>query len=157
MKPPFSYEDFIAKCNGFITSRDIAIIKELARLEIGSIDGVSNETIKKWIMFDTGLRNELVKARAMRLHKDAAKYLHPGGYSEIAITHIALSAYREPALLEAEKILDLARWNFLEGLSAGHYFDSNILFIYALKLLILERWERIKQADKNALLAEVIK
>ncbi|MCM8789473.1 MAG: DUF2764 domain-containing protein, partial [Candidatus Omnitrophica bacterium] len=85
----------------------------------------------------------------LRLHKDALKYLRLEGYSDIMITHIALSAYKEPALVEAERILDLARWNFLDDLSISHYFDSDILFIYVLKLLILERWERIRHGKKD--------
>lgn len=156
MRPPFSYERFINICKDLILDADIALIKELPQLEIESIKDISNETIKKWLMFDTGLRNELVKARAARLRKDSAKRLRGDGITDIAITHIAFSAYRNPSILEAEKILDLARWNALEELAAGHYFDRDALFIYSLKLLIVQRWEKIKQADKPKLFEEAM-
>ena len=121
-----------------------------------TIKDISNQTVRKWFMFDTGLRNELVRQRAVRLHKDPNQYLRMDGYADLSITHIALSAYRNPAILEAEKILDYARWSALEELAMGHYFDSDALFIYALKLLIVERWEKIKEADKPKLFEEVI-
>jgi hypothetical protein len=157
MRPPFSFEQFVKRCRDFISKEDMSIIEELPKLEIGGVDGISNETVKQWLMFDTGIRNELVKARSARLRRDPAKYLRMDGYSDVSITHIALSAYKSPEILDAEKTLDLARWNKLEELSTGHYFDSDTLFVYALKLLLLERWERIRQADKGALLEEVTK
>jgi len=156
MKPPFSYEDFIARCKGLILEEDITLIKTLPRLEIDTIKDISNETVRKWLVFDTALRNELVRQRAARLHKDPNQYLRMAGYTDLSTTHIALSAYRNPAILEAEKILDTARWGALEELAIGHYFDSDALFIYALKLLIVERWARIKQADNLELFEEVM-
>ena len=35
-------------------------------------------------------------------------------------------------------------------------FDLDFLIVYALKLLILERWEKVNSADKAALLKEVL-
>ena len=67
-----------------------------------------------------------------------------------------MSAERNPAAQEAELILDRARWDFLEELSFGHYFDLDVLVIYACKLKILWRWEEVRRADKKALLEEVL-
>ena len=63
-----------------------------------------------------------------------------------------MTAYRNTSILEAEKILDQARWNFLEALSFGHYFDFDYLLVYGLKLAILARWDKIQKADKEQLL-----
>jgi hypothetical protein len=41
--------------------------------------------------------------------------------------------------LEAERLLNRARWQFLEELEVGHYFDVERLVIYSLKLQLLER------------------
>jgi hypothetical protein len=54
-------------------------------------------------------------------------------------------------------MLDEARWRMLEELCVGHYFDLDFLIIYALKLLILERWQRIRTADGGRLLEEVLR
>jgi len=39
-------------------------------------------------------------------------------------------------------------------LSTGHYFDLDLLITYAYKLLILQRWENIREADKKILLEQ---
>jgi len=41
--------------------------------------------------------------------------------------------------LEAESLLNRARWQFLEQLEVGHYFDVERLVVYSLKLQLLER------------------
>ena len=48
-----------------------------------------------------------------------------------------------PDPLEAELYLDRIRWEKLEELEKNHYFDITYLVAYALKLQILERWDRI--------------
>lgn len=50
-----------------------------------------------------------------------------------------------------EKILDEARWQVLDDLGFGHYFDMDSLILYAYKLKILERWEKIYTQDKERL------
>jgi hypothetical protein len=41
--------------------------------------------------------------------------------------------------LEAEALLDRARWSAIERFQGIPYFDRNTVFAYLLKLLILER------------------
>lgn len=108
-------------------------------------------TLKKWVNFEVALRNELVRARAARRKIDPLKFIRLPDHPEAHISHVALAAYRSTSILEAEKILDQERWNFLEYLSFGHYFDFDYLLIYALKLKILERWDKIQKADKQLL------
>ena len=106
--------------------------------------------------FEAALRNELVRIRAHRKHLDASKYLRSDGYADQWITHIAATAYRNPSLIDAQKTLDQDRWKFLDELSTGHYFDLELLMIYARKLSILERWERVRTADADKLLEGVL-
>ena len=153
-KPPFSFEKFLGKCRDTIPQEDVEILEGLKLLGFSDAE---RPVIKSWLSFDAMLRNELVKIRASRKRIGPAQYLQPDGYAGPSIYHIALAAQRNPSPLEGEKILDMERWNFLEGLSSGHYFDLDFLIIYAYKLLILERWERINSADKSALLEEALK
>ena len=113
-------------------------------------------TLKKWNAFDKALRNELVKIRAAHKKLDPLKYMRYEGGADPSITHIAAHAFRTPSLLEGEKILDQARWNFLDELAIGHYFDIDFLTVYANKLLIMERWEKINTLDKVKALEEAI-
>lgn len=156
-KPPFSFEDFIKMCQGLIPETEIELIKLAGAKEL--IYEGRNQALKKWQAFDTLLRNELVKIRAVRKKLDSAKYLRKDGlvFVEPFITHIALSAHRNPSLLEAEKTLDQTRWAYLDDLAIGHYFDLDFLIVYAQKLVILERWERIRTADKPRILEDVLK
>ena len=153
MKPPFSYEEFLQRCAGFIPVQDILVLRGLDSFKI---DSAPTPLIKKWLIFDSLLRNELVKVRASRKKLDPERYLRPDGYAEPAFTHLALAAQRNPSPLEAEKMLDQSRWDFLESLGFGHYFDLDFLIIYAYKLFILQRWERIDLADGQALLKEAV-
>lgn len=152
-KPPLSFAQFIEICKDKISASEIQLIESLGR---GRVFDFLHPALKKWCAFDIALRNELVKIRASRKHIDPLKYLRGDGYTGADIAHIAMSAYRMPSILESEKFLDEERWRRLDELAVGHYFDLDFLIVYALKLLILERWERIGSADKPALLKEVL-
>lgn len=148
-----SFEKFLVKCAELIPQDDFAVLKNLPlQCEYKG----RQPTIRKWVDFDIMLRNELVKLRASRKKIDPAKYLRPDGYAGPALYHAALAAQRSPSPQEAERMLDMERWNFLEGLAFGHYFDLDFLIIYAYKLLILQRWERVGSTDNSKLLEETI-
>jgi hypothetical protein len=154
VKPPFSFKEFLQRCRESIPEKDVEVLENLT---LEGSRAKERPIIKNWLSFDLTLRNELVKLRASRKKIDPTKYLRPDGYASPSFYHIALAAQRNPSPLEGEKILDMERWNFLEGLSLGHHFDLDFLIIYAYKLLILERWERINNVDKSALLEEALK
>jgi hypothetical protein len=156
-KPPFSFEKFLGDCQEFILRKDFTLLKNLPRTIDEYDKRLNNATIEKWLEFDTALRNELVKIRAQMKKIEPEKFLRPGAIFSPGIWHTVMAAQRNPAILEAEEILDQARWEALDDLSFGHYFDIDFLIIYAYKLKILERWERIKLADKERLLQEVLR
>lgn len=154
-RAPLGFEKFLKNCELFIPERDLEILKT------ASISGEYNYEnihpfLRGWHEFDTDLRNELVKVRASRRRVDASKYSRRERYVETTIAHLAINAHRSLSPLEGERMLDNARWQKLEESSFGHYFDLEFLLIYALKLLILERWERIHTADKISLLQETL-
>jgi hypothetical protein len=155
MRPPFSGDKFLEICRQFIPEADIEAIKK-AVISGEYITTDIHPTLKKWQEFDTNLRNELVKIRCLHKHIAPEKYLRADGYVEAHIIHLATAAHRTPDILEAEKLLDQGRWYFLDALSLGHYFDFDFLLVYALKLLILERWDKIMTADKEAVLEEAL-
>jgi len=112
--------------------------------------------VKVWHDFEFGLRNELVKIRAKRRHKNAAAYLRNYLEVEPSFAHKLSEIVRQPQPLEVERALDTLRWNKLDELCFGHYFDIEFLFIYAQKLLILKRWDIIHSAERQQLLDRVI-
>jgi hypothetical protein len=156
-KPPFSFKDFIQKCGSLIPDEEIEVIRGIPSSGAFLVPDGGSEVLKKWKDFDIALRNELVKVRALRKKSDPLKYLRRDEYFQPQIVHIASVALRNPLILEAEKALDLERWRLLEELSCGRYFDFDALLIYALKLLILERWAKISLADKERIMQETLK
>ena len=152
-KMPFSFEKFINSCEGIISEDDVEIIKSLKSITLFTS---LQPTLEKWSNFETSLRNELVKIRAARKHLDPSKYLRKDGLEDVSVSRLAMNAYKSPSALESEKTLDLERWNKLEELSLGHFFDIDFLIVYTIKLLILEKWDRITTADKPKLIEEAL-
>jgi hypothetical protein len=151
---PFSFEKFLNKCQEFIPQEDLEILKSL---QIDDLSEQKIDIIKKFSDFEILLRNELVRLRAVRKNIPLEKYLRTvGQFSDTTIHHLGLTAVRHHSAIEAEKILDQARWNFLDTLLFGHYFDLETLIVYGLKLLILERWDRINKIDKEMVLEKYI-
>jgi hypothetical protein len=155
-RPPISWERFIQLASDLLSQEDVGIFKACTHQKIYEQE-LDQPTLNKWRTFDTALRNELVKVRSSRKKTDPAKYLRQDGFTEPAISHLALNATRNPSILEGERLLDGERWHFLDELALGHYFDLDFLIVYALKLLILERWEKIRAADSKKLLEELIR
>ena len=145
-KPPFGMDKFFSMCEELISGKDLGRLK----------NSLDNELEGEWGEFETALRNELVKIRAARKHMDASRFLRRDGYADQWISHMAITAHRNPSIIEAERMLDQDRWSFLDQLSIGHYFDIELLIIYARKLSILERWERVRIADAGKLLEETL-
>lgn len=153
--PPLSFQKFIQLCEGVISEEDINILKNCAEDKAFIYKG-SQSTLRKWYAFEIALRNELVKSRSQRKHVDAHRYIRDSQDAEPFVSRIAISAVKNPSLIESERMLDQERWRFLDELAIGHYFDLDSLIVYVYKLLILERWERIRKADKARLLEEVL-
>lgn len=155
-KTPISFKKFLSLCEGLIPKSEV---EELRRSQTAGscTNSTTNPTLRKWRSFDRALRNELVKIRAARLKIDPAKYIREDGFdSPIVVTHIALAAHRKQSLIESENYLDMERWNYLDGMEAGHLFDFDFLVIYAQKLLITEKWDKIRQADPGKTLSDLL-
>jgi hypothetical protein len=146
MKPPLSMEKFLYMCGELISPDDLETLKS----------SLENFGMGRYHDFETALRNEIVKIRAHRKHLDPSMFLREGGCADQWITHMAAAVCRNPSVIDAQKMLDLNRWRFLDELSAGHYFDIEILIIYAYKLSILEKWERVRAAQADKLLEEAL-
>lgn len=156
MKPPLSFKRFIELSSEYTNNEGLAVLKELCEDSTKLAEPSPIPLIRKFREFEVSLRNELVKLRAARRHLEPHRYMRPETVIEPEIVHLSTRAVRNPSLLDAERELDQVRWNLLDELSFGHYFDLEILIIYGYRLLILERWERIRTADRQRLLEEAL-
>jgi len=155
-KPPISYEQFLDMCHRRIPEPDYALLSSLPQAPEYPSYEKGQKTIRKWVDFDTALRNELVKIRAQKIHRDPSTSLRGSGFGDPFLATSTAAAMGNPSLLEAELALDEERWNALEHLATGHYFDVDLLITYAYKLLIIIRWENVLNADAARMLHRVL-
>lgn len=154
-KPPFLSEKLIDICGGFVSDNDMERIK-MAYLAIDADYDKSQPALLAWHDFETALRNELVRLRAPKRHIDPVKYLREDGHINPRVLHLAFQASKAANPIESEKMLDEERWRALDDLETGHYFDVDRIIIYAYKLFLLEKWDRINTADREKLLSTVL-
>ncbi|OIO38729.1 MAG: hypothetical protein AUJ75_02400 [Candidatus Omnitrophica bacterium CG1_02_49_10] len=112
--PSITTNEFLSECEKWLTPADLCKLKAM--------------DVKKWNSFDAYLRSELARARKAR--KESGRIKMPLEIKEIM--------GEETPLLSEEKAAEI-RWNFLEEIGLGHYFDLDIVILYSLKLQILER------------------
>lgn len=155
IKPPLSYKDFLSHCKEQLYSRDIGIIKRATTAPREDIKDPS-PSLEEWKRFDNTLRNELAKARAIRKSKDPAGYIRGEYWTDPFIASFVHWVVNQDSPLEAEISLDRFRWEKIEDLAKGHYFDIDYLVTYALKLQILERWQRISSGRGPEFLQELV-
>lgn len=154
MKMPFSYDYFLTLCQEQLNRQDMALIK---RASISPSEEIEDSflTLREWKRFDITLRNEIAKNRARKFAKDPAQYLR-GEYSDPFIVSYVQWVTTLDSPLEAERSLDQARWEKIEELGKWHYFDIDYLVTYALKLQILERWERMDSEKGMEILEQLL-
>ena len=98
-----------------------------------------SDFIDKWRDWERALRLNLARLRASRLKREGAAPVDPPVVPADAASGAlqALAAAENP--LEAEILLDRARWNAIEQFQGISAFSRNVVYAYLLKLLILER------------------
>lgn len=152
---PFSFEEFLRRCDSLISEKDSALLRRASGPQ--GCEGVqASPVLKRWYSFECGLRNELAKIRAQKKGLDAHTYVRQDAAADSFVMSIVRRALKATSPIEAEKMLDEARWHYLDELSLGHYFDQEVLFTYALKLLINIRWQSIKDADPSKCIEQTI-
>ncbi len=144
-------EEFLASAREHLTPRDYAIVSS-ARIDAPVELEPGPAVVVSWQRFERGLRNELVKVRAGKLGADAAAYIRTDeagrdDTDRTGLADIAREAFGEESPLSGENVLGRARWEFLNELEVGHFFDLDLLVIYYLKLQIVARRRRFNRDD----------
>ncbi len=107
--------------------------------------------LQEWIRQEVGLRNAIAMARAKALELEAADYIVAPELSEDPEEFDALvqewAAAANPLL--GLRVLDRARWQWLTDHDQWFSFETDELVVYALKLMILQRWYRLGQAESG--------
>ena len=142
--PPLSVQEFLAECQRLLTSEESRLMSALLLGEQPM--ETKNNVAWAWSEFEKNLHNEMAWFRAERAKKNPLEHVQGIRFVEPFLREIVHQADKASDPLTAEKILDRARWDFLENLKLGHYYDIEFLMIYGLKLQIVERYENIRSS-----------
>lgn len=163
-EPPWTIDSFLEFSGAQLTSADFEILRSATlepeevsvelqplRDEAGADTQIGNNSEDEaydiagsgaaahWRRFETSLRNALVKVRTEDPNRQNA-YTRPSDTAEDQRVHeIAREAHAASHPLDAEHVLDRARYSFLEELEVGHFFDIDRLVVYYLKLQLVTR------------------
>jgi len=126
-QPALTIEQFLNEAGKWLSPEDLKQLEqvELAATEIRKSDPAIMKQVKE---FELALRRELVNWRTAQKKNQDYK-----------IAAFPANLVREGDPLTVEKNLLLWRWQYLETLEFGHYFDLDFLFLYYLRLQILQR------------------
>ena len=152
MEKPPTEADFFDCCGAVLSEKNYSIIRSATL--VPREEKSANKTVEKWNSWERGLRNELVKMRASKKSQDSEKYIAVGD-TEVGVSEVAREAFQAASPLDAESVLNKARWEYLEELESGNYFNLSKLIIYYLKLQILQRKQEIDKETGKAAFAEI--
>jgi len=151
--PPLTTEEFLSQCVQHLSRPDLSVIQKIIQQEKADTD-MKNIFFKQWEGFNHNIRNEMAYFRARRAGKDPAVYVRGERSTDPLYAELVAEASKGNDPLATEKIFDRRRWQFLDDQVRFHYFDLDILMVYALKLKILERYQAIASAKGKAIFLE---
>jgi len=142
--PSITYGRFAETASRFLDARDKAILDGLSLEPPRTPEKTGSALVDDWYAFERALRLSLRKIRAAKMSRDAQTTADDEAsvYAESGTALIARNATAFDSPLEAEKYLDKARMDFIQGRAATHGFDSDAVFAYGLTLLLNERARR---------------
>jgi hypothetical protein len=162
-EPPMSSAHFRDLARGQLDEADMALLGELDPARSGpSYTAAPPVTgcdfIDQWRDWERALRLNLARLRALKLKREGTADPPPVPADAAGAAQQALAVPESP--LEADALLDRARWSAIERLQGIPYFDRNTVFAYLLKLLIMERSASFKAdtgfAEYKSLYASIL-
>ena len=134
-KPPMPSSEFKDLAKSLMVPNDAAFLDKLSIS--GSAEKTGCDFIDKWQEWDHILRLNLAKQRVIKLKLE--KPVTEPNAVHLDAAAAASKAVDETSPLDAEIMLDKARWHAIEELAGTDYFHRNTVYAYYLKLLLLER------------------
>jgi len=102
-----------------------------------------------WVAWEVALRNALARARAQALDLDAEAYLVTPDLGDPDADFSRLVNEQSGAAdpLAAMQAVDRARWDWLGSHEAWFTFGDDELAVYAARLVLMTRWQRLGKAQ----------
>ncbi len=133
--PPLSSAEFEGLCESLLPASEAAVLRRVS-LEPGEETGACEGFEARWARFERCLKSELAILRAARLGRDRPQLAYE---PSLDASQAAKAAMAEESPLEAERLLDEARFRALDEIGGYEQFKLDRLKAYKLKLLLLER------------------
>ncbi len=108
-----------------------------------------NSFLAQWVAFEVGLRNAIAALRARALELDVHSYLVA---QDLADDHDDFSSILNEwsaaaTPLAGLRVLDEARWQWLNENDAWFSFKDDELAAYAVRVMLLTRWHRLAEQE----------
>lgn len=148
-----SHQEFLDLCRQHITHRHYQLLSRASTSDLRPTTP-SCRTLDLWREWETTLRNELAALRGKKKGVETEAYL-VGSPGIITAQRFAREAFGQESPLQAEELLNRARWSYLDELEVGHYFDIEKILVYALRLQILQRKALFDEEKGREMFAEI--
>lgn len=141
---PITEERFMELCRRFLGNKALEKLESLSLLPPRDCPEAGAGLPEQWSSNERDLRLALAKVRAEKMKKpfDAGNRILPA-----ALLRVASAALEQENPMEAERLLDRHRLEFLETLRPMDSFSEDYLFYYRLRLGLLLR---VRQFDAAA-------
>ena len=139
--PPMSSENFLSLAQSYLKKNDMKLFDCLLLKDCASSDAGDKysdcDFINNYRDWEYSLRQSLAIQRAIKLNKPAPQQTN----FRLDTASVASKAMDESSPLEAELVLDKARWYAIDSFAGNDIFNRKYLYSYYLKLLLIERRE----------------
>lgn len=106
-----------------------------------------SDFIDRWREWERSLRLNMARHRSIKTKREGAAPVEPPIYPADAAAAAVKAVVATESPLDAEILIDKARWNAIEYLQGIDYFDRSTIYAYLLKLMILERRASFKTEE----------
>jgi len=171
-KPHISSDAFKSLAQSLMDKEDVRLMEYLSldpapqsTGEVPSYTEASPSTgcdfIDGWREWERTLRLNLAKYRAIQTKRENTSALEPPFMPADAVAAATKAVTGDSSPLDAEILIDKARWNAIDTLAGNDYFSRNSVYAYFLKLLLIERRQAFNTdkgfSEYKSLYAEIIK
>lgn len=105
--------------------------------------------LQAWVGHEVAMRNALAAARAKALGLDPVEQVLATALADTDedFTSVLADWAAAPDPLAGQRVLDQARWSWLAEHEAWFSFGADELVVYAARLMLIDRWNRVGSAD----------
>lgn len=170
---PKHFKDFVpAYINDMPISQELSWQDQLAASYYEMARKSKNGFIADWFEFNLNTTNILTAINCRKFNMDIEKsvigdnevahLLKSNSSKDFGLSIVypevseLLHIVEEENLLERERKMDLLKWNWIEEHSVFHYFDIERVYVYLLRIELLERWTVLEKSTGEKIFRSMI-